>query len=103
MTIATRRAIPVLRLPRVLRGGPLIPVVVLGLIVVSGLLAPWITPHDAKAGILSTSLLPPAWEGNGTWSFLLGTDQQGRDILSRLIAGAQVSLFVGVAAVGISG
>lgn len=103
MTIATRRAIPVLRLPRALRGVPIIPVLVLGLIVVSGLLAPWITPHDPKAGNLSTSLLPPAWEGDGTWSFLLGTDQQGRDILSRLIAGAQVSLFVGVAAVGISG
>lgn len=103
MTIAIRRAIPVVRLPRALRGVPIIPVVILAIIVVSGLLSPWITPHDPKAGNLSTSLMPPAWEGDGTWSFLLGTDQQGRDILSRLIAGAQVSLFVGVAAVGISG
>jgi peptide/nickel transport system permease protein len=71
--------------------------------VVCGIFAPWIMPHDPTAGNLSTSLIPPVWEDGGTWSHMLGTDQQGRDILSRLIAGSQVSLLIAVTAVGISG
>jgi peptide/nickel transport system permease protein len=91
------------RLPRALRGVPLIPIGILVIIVLCGVLAPWITPHDPKAGNLSTSLIPPFWEKDGSWTYILGTDQQGRDILSRLIAGARVSLLIGVTAVGISG
>ena len=86
-----------------MRGLPIIPVTILAIIVVAGTLAPWITPHDPKAGNLSNSLIPPFWQHGGSMTYMLGTDQQGRDILSRLISGSQVSLLIGVTAVAISG
>lgn len=76
---------------------------ILVLIVVLGVAGPTLAPHDPAAGDLSRSLTPPVWEEAGTWTFPLGTDQQGRDILSRLIAGARVSLLVGFTAVAVSG
>ncbi len=64
--------------------------------------APFVSPHDpfdlASIDILDASL-PPAWEGEGTARFLLGTDDQGRDILSTIIYGARISLIVGFASV----
>jgi len=103
ISIPGRRRVPRVTLPRALRGIPVIPVLILATMVVCGIFAPWIMPHDPTAGNLSTSLIPPVWEDGGTWSHMLGTDQQGRDILSRLIAGSQVSLLIAVTAVGISG
>ncbi len=69
------------------------------------ILAPLISPHNpfdlASIDILDASL-PPAWLGEGDPRFLLGTDDQGRDILSTIIFGARISLFVGVASVAFS-
>jgi peptide/nickel transport system permease protein len=76
---------------------------VLTLICVGGaLLAPWIAPYnpfDAASLDLNAAFAPPAWVGLGTTSHLLGTDDQGRDMLSTILYGARISLGVGVAAV----
>lgn len=83
------------------------PLAVLGgvivlLYVMAALLAPYITVHNPGRGDLRMRLTPPAWAENGTWSYPLGTDAQGRDILTRIIYGSQVSLMVGFLSVGIS-
>ena len=72
---------------------------VLLLIVAAAVLAPWISPHDPLAVNIRHRLAPPAWMDGGTVQHLLGTDQVGRDLLSRMIYGGRVSLVVGVAAV----
>ncbi|NKC31185.1 ABC transporter permease [Falsiroseomonas selenitidurans] len=76
---------------------------VVGLVVVVAILAPWIAPHDPYAIDLSRRLVPPSWMEGGTPLNLLGTDQLGRDYLSRLIHGARISLVIGVATVITSG
>lgn len=69
---------------------------------VSAIFASWIAPHNpfdlASISIMDASL-PPAWMVGGDPRFWLGTDDQGRDILSTIIYGARISLFVGFAAV----
>jgi ABC-type dipeptide/oligopeptide/nickel transport system permease subunit len=57
--------------------------------------APWISPHDPLQQNLRASRLPPAWSEGGTWDYPLGTDNLGRDLLSRIIYGSRVSLTVG--------
>jgi dipeptide transport system permease protein len=64
--------------------------------------APYIAPHDANMQYREAFLLPPAWVDGGNSSFILGTDAVGRDILSRLIMGSRLSLFVGVIVVVIA-
>jgi peptide/nickel transport system permease protein len=67
--------------------------------------AGWVAPHnpfDLAAVNLSDSRLPPAWVEGGSRIYLLGTDDQGRDILSAIMYGARISLFVGVASVLVS-
>jgi peptide/nickel transport system permease protein len=71
--------------------------------VVVAILAPVLAPHSPTLGSFSTRLLPPAWVETGRAEFLLGTDHLGRDVLSRLIYGARVSLSVGIAAVLVAG
>ncbi|MBU6436063.1 MAG: ABC transporter permease [Betaproteobacteria bacterium] len=69
------------------------------------LLANWVAPHDPfdlATLELSDSRLPPVWQAGGTTKYLLGTDDQGRDILSALFYGARISLLVGVASVLLS-
>ena len=58
------------------------------------MLAPWIAPHDPAAGVLTDRLQAPAWQEGGSLAHPLGTDVLGRDILSRLLYGARVSLAV---------
>jgi len=122
-----------------IRRWPILPVLFLSLVVVTGIGAPWIAPLDPETGILRDRLLPPAWAGPttapktvmetvdlinrgreislsdareinpeaalgdsievvtrpaGTSKYLLGTDALGRDMLSRLIHGARISLIV---------
>jgi peptide/nickel transport system permease protein len=60
--------------------------------------APLIAPHDPYQQSLSARMLPPVWDEVGRWEYLLGTDQVGRDYLSRLIYGTRVSLIVGFGA-----
>jgi peptide/nickel transport system permease protein len=74
----------------------------LAAIVASAALAPWIAPHDPLAVNIRHRLAPPAWMEGGAPRHLLGTDQVGRDLLSRVIYGGRVSLIVGVAAVVVS-
>jgi len=65
------------------------------LFVSTALLAHFISPHDPLHQDLTKRLLPPFWQTGGDPSFLLGTDALGRDILSRIIYGGRVTLFVG--------
>ena len=65
------------------------------------LLAPWIAPHDPAAFDFQGRLLPPVWLG-GEATHLLGSDQLGRDVLSRLMHGSRISLLVGVLGVLVS-
>ncbi|RPE73199.1 peptide/nickel transport system permease protein [Tibeticola sediminis] len=67
--------------------------------------APWVAPHnpfDLSTLELSDARLPPAWSEQGSRKYLLGTDDQGRDILSAVIFGARISLVVGLASVALS-
>jgi peptide/nickel transport system permease protein len=59
-------------------------------------------PFDLKTLDLGDSMLPPAWMEGGSANYLLGTDEQGRDVLSALMYGARISLFVGFASVVLS-
>jgi len=75
---------------------------VLIVILVSAVLAPWIAPHnplDLASLNLMDSRIPPVWDAEGQWSFPLGTDDQGRDILSGIMYGVRISLVIGVASV----
>jgi peptide/nickel transport system permease protein len=83
--------------PLALLGGIVILVYVL-----AAILAPYITVYDPARGNLRLRLDPPAWHPEGDWAYVLGTDAQGRDILTRIVYGARVSLAVGLLSVGIS-
>ena len=79
-----------------------------GVVLIAGLLlmaaaAPRIAPYSPTAQDLRARLVPPAWEDGGSWKHALGTDHLGRDVLSRVIHGSQVSLAVGAAVVLIAG
>lgn len=78
---------------------PLIPVVLLLVVlVIPAIAADWIAPHDPIVGDRSVRMQPPALFG-GTWSYPLGTDRLGRDVFSRIIHGARVSLAVALAGI----
>jgi ABC-type dipeptide/oligopeptide/nickel transport system permease subunit len=70
-------------------------------IVAGAVFAPWLAPHDPLAVDIRHRLAPPAWMG-GAAAYPLGTDQVGRDLLSRVIYGGRVSLAVGISAVLVS-
>ncbi len=72
-------------------------------IVACALLAPWISPHDPYFQDLTNRTVPPFLYEKGTWAHPLGTDQLGRDYLSRLIYGARISLLIGISVAIISG
>jgi peptide/nickel transport system permease protein len=75
---------------------------VTALCIAAALLSPWIAPQDpfdASALDLNDAFKPPAWQAGGERAYLLGTDNQGRDILSTIMHGARVSLGVGLASV----
>jgi peptide/nickel transport system permease protein len=75
------------------------------LCIVCSVFAPWVAPHnpfDLATLNLSDARLPPAWAEGGSRNYLLGTDDQGRDILSALFYGARLSLGVGLASVILS-
>ncbi|MBX3585165.1 MAG: ABC transporter permease subunit [Ramlibacter sp.] len=76
-------------------------VVVVSLLLVA-LFAPWLAPHLPDQTNSAVFLKPPAWQAGGSAEYLLGTDAIGRDILSRLIHGARLSLSIGLAVVLIS-
>ena len=133
---------------RALRVWPIVPVFLLSLVLVSGIAAPWVAPHDPDRGNLRERNLPPFWSGpesrlktvadsvaleeqgrlitlrkaqeidpqaalgdtveveisrGGSTKYLLGTDMLGRDLLSRVIYGARISLVVAVVTLGVGG
>ncbi|MBB3231455.1 ABC transporter permease [Halomonas stenophila] len=76
--------------------------VVVVTLILAAILAPWIAPHDpfdVSTLSLLNSELPPAWVSGGDSAFLLGTDGQGRDVLSAILYGARISILVGLASV----
>jgi peptide/nickel transport system permease protein len=73
--------------------------------ILAALFAPIVAPHnpfDLKTLNLLDAFTPPAWTTNGKATYLLGTDDQGRDVLSTIIYGSRVSLLVGICAVALS-
>jgi ABC-type dipeptide/oligopeptide/nickel transport system permease subunit len=75
---------------------------VITLFVLTAILAPFLSPHNPIEASLYDQIKPPIWAEGGTWKNILGTDDLGRDILSRLVYGARVSLLVALATVGIA-
>lgn len=72
-------------------------------IVLAAVTAGWVSAHDPNLQVLEDRLLPPVWVDGGTSASMLGTDQLGRDILTRIIYGTRVSVAVGLLSVMISG
>jgi len=106
----TTRILPWYAVPWVIDGWqkvkryPLIPLaLLLFVMVIPAIFAPWVAPHDAFLGSLSDRLQPPVWQSGGTSEHLLGTDKLGRDMLSRIIYGARVSLTVSLIAIFVGG
>ena len=77
--------------------------VIIGAAVLVAIFAPYLTPHDPFAQDLSQRLIPPVWMEGSQPTHLLGTDQIGRDYLSRLIYGTRISMLIGVLTVITSG
>ncbi|WP_346094047.1 ABC transporter permease, partial [Pseudonocardia benzenivorans] len=76
--------------------------VILGVLAVLAIFGPLLEPDDPNATDLFARYAPPVFAG-GTWEHVLGADGLGRDVLSRVVAGAQMTLFIGVSVVIISG
>jgi peptide/nickel transport system permease protein len=68
--------------------------IILFVLVLPAIFADLITTHDPLRGVLADRLTPPFWMDGGSWTYPLGTDKQGRDILTRIIYGARISLTV---------
>jgi peptide/nickel transport system permease protein len=99
ITLALPRRIASFRL----EGFPWTPAFILCLLAFVALFANQLAPHDPEVGILGERFKPPVWQTGGVSQYLLGTDHLGRDVLSRLIFGARVSIVVGFTAVIIAG
>jgi peptide/nickel transport system permease protein len=82
---------------------PWLPLLIIATIIIMAVLAPLIAPHDPIDQTLKDKLLPPFWMDGGSTNYPLGTDGFGRDILSRLIYGARVSLLVALLALTAGG
>jgi peptide/nickel transport system permease protein len=96
--LPTRRRLPAFRHLATLLGA-----VIVGAALLIAIFAPWLTPHDPFAQDLNLRLIPPVWMEGSQPAHLLGTDQIGRDYLSRLIYGTRVSMLIGVLTVITSG
>jgi len=92
------------RLLRDLRGSPagLAGLVLVTLIAGAALFAPWVAPYGPSDADFLAARIPPAWHPEGSAAHLLGTDQLGQDLFSRIVYGARVSLLVGVLGVSVS-
>jgi peptide/nickel transport system permease protein len=76
----------------------IVPAVPVLIAVLAAVLAPWVAPHSPTASSLGARLKPPAWQEGAVAGNVLGTDLLGRDLLSRLIWGARISLLIALAA-----
>jgi peptide/nickel transport system permease protein len=86
-----------------LRDVPVIPLMILAVIAFMAIFANLLAPHNPEVGSLAVRFRPPFWQTGGSMEYPLGTDQLGRDVLSRLIFGARVSMVVGFTAVIFAG
>ena len=86
-----------------LRGIPIIPAFILFGFIVVGIFGSFFAPHNPNESVFSMSMRPPFWQEGGSLSYPLGTDNLGRDLLSRLLVGSRVSLEVGFVVVVFSG
>ena len=84
-----------------MRRWPLIPMLILALFLVTGIFAPLIAPHNPERGDIRSRNAPPAWMEGGSSEYLLGTDHLGRDMLSRVVYGARISLAVVAVTLGV--
>jgi peptide/nickel transport system permease protein len=82
----------------VLQRVPIFPLLILATLIFTAVAADFLAPHNPEVGNLRYRYRPPVWQDKGSWEYVLGTDHMGRDILSRLIFGARISLLVGVTA-----
>ena len=110
MAIVTARPLPwyapfrVARAMRQVKRYPLVPIAILLVtMVIPAVFAPLVAPYDPLRGSLAKRLKPPVWQQGGTIELPLGTDKVGRDILSRIIHGARVSLVVSLVAIFVGG
>ena len=86
-----------------LRGIPVFSALVVLALVLAAVFAPWVAPHDPGFQNFIVSLQAPVWQDGGSWAHPLGTDNLGRDILSRLIYGARLSLTIALFAILLAG
>ncbi len=91
------------RLPAFRHLATMLGAVIVGAALLVAIFAPYLTPHDPFAQDLNLRLIPPVWMDGSQPAHLLGTDQIGRDYLSRLIYGTRVSMLIGVLTVITSG
>jgi len=91
------------RAARRLSSYPVVPLAIIVLMLLVAIGADVVAPHDPEIGSLGLRFKPPAWQAGGSADHLLGTDHLGRDVLSRLLFGARVSLVVGFTAVIVAG
>jgi peptide/nickel transport system permease protein len=84
-------------------GIPPLPIAILALLILVALFADVIAPWDPEVGSLGDRFRPPAWQAGASDKHLLGTDHLGRDVLSRLVFGARVSMIVGLTVVLVAG
>jgi peptide/nickel transport system permease protein len=99
----SQRGERLLKLKKVFKRIPKTAAAIILLLFICALFSPWIAPHDPIEQNLASALKPPFWEKGGTSAHLLGTDNLGRDILSRIVYGSRVSIIVGFAGVLLSG
>jgi peptide/nickel transport system permease protein len=93
---------------RIRRYPPLLPSLIVALLVMAALFGGWLAPHSSTDPDLLNRLRPPAWLEGGEWAYPLGTDSLGRDLFSRILVGARISMAVAAvalllgAAIGVS-
>jgi peptide/nickel transport system permease protein len=104
MTIVVEQTRPACRrLPAFRHFATLLGALIVGAALLVAIFAPYLTPHDPFAQDLNLRLIPPVWMDGSQPAHLLGTDQIGRDYLSRLIYGARISMLIGLLTVVTSG
>ncbi len=103
ITVEPIRPLPSLARRMLANPALVIGLALVGVVVAMAALAPLISPYDPYAQDLTARLIPPSWHAKGSWTHPLGTDNLGRDYLSRVIYGARISLLIGVSVMIISG
>lgn len=92
-----------LKLRKLFRRIPKAAALIILLLIISALFSPLVAPHDPLEQNLENALVPPFWQKGGKVNHILGTDNLGRDMLSRIIYGARISVIVGFAGVLLAG